>query len=476
MSSIISRALRGDRNALITLFDTYKQSVFYVSQAILRNESSISVTQRSMKGAVKALMDGEISSEEDFSLFATKLAITNCKQEILKNDPKAFRTPPRKDFHLQHINESIIDPELDSLENYLNCLPALHRFLVVLSLVLNMPASRISGFVGMESSIVEKALENEMDNLSRIYRCVKAAGGKCAAPTAELLKSEFRAAVSKELVPTEVEEMVVAYIIEISEPIKKRTQTQQSRIAFTGGILLVCALALVTVLSSADTTTSEDTANATTDSTLSTSQKETQDTSEATEYTEPFHINASKATEITEDVPKSEEQEATSCTAQIDIKDYGTITVSLDKDAAPATVENFISLAESGFYDGLTFHRIIKGFMMQGGDPNGDGTGGSEKTIAGEFSDNGFDNSLSHTRGAISMARSSDYNSASSQFFIVHKDSTYLDGQYAVFGYVTEGLDVVDAICNAAEPTDTNGSIAPEKQPVIQSITILINE
>ena len=126
----------------------------------------------------------------------------------------------------------------------------------------------------------------------------------------------------------------------------------------------------------------------------------------------------------------------------------------------------------------LTFHRIIEGFMMQGGDPNGDGTGGNtdengdEVTIVGEFSDNGYENSLSHTRGAVSMARSSEYDSASSQFFIVHEDSTSLDGQYAVFGHVTEGMDIVDAICEAAEPADSNGTIETDAQPVITSVTI----
>jgi len=161
-----------------------------------------------------------------------------------------------------------------------------------------------------------------------------------------------------------------------------------------------------------------------------------------------------------------------SYTAAIEVEGYGTITVALDAAAAPETVENFVSLAGSGFYDGLTFHRIMSGFMIQGGDPNGDGTGGSDKTVTGEFRENGFENPLSHTRGAISMARSNDYDSASSQFFIVHEDSAYLDGSYAVFGYVTDGMDVVDQICADAEPTDNNGSIAPASQPVITSITI----
>ena len=159
--------------------------------------------------------------------------------------------------------------------------------------------------------------------------------------------------------------------------------------------------------------------------------------------------------------------------AEIDIQDYGTITVELDGDAAPITVQNFMDLANDGFYDGLTFHRIIAGFMMQGGDPNGNGTGGSENTIKGEFSSNGVENTLSHTRGAISMARSQNPDSASSQFFICHADSAFLDGQYACFGYVTEGMDVVDAVCEAAQPTDGNGTIPADQQPVITAIRVI---
>lgn len=158
---------------------------------------------------------------------------------------------------------------------------------------------------------------------------------------------------------------------------------------------------------------------------------------------------------------------------QITVKEYGTIEVALDEEAAPLTVENFLKLTEEGFYDGLTFHRIIDGFMIQGGDPKGNGTGGSDETIKGEFSENGVENPLSHTRGAISMARSQDYDSASSQFFIVQEDSTYLDGQYAAFGYVTEGMDVVDKICEDVSVEDQNGTVLPENQPVIESIKVV---
>lgn len=159
--------------------------------------------------------------------------------------------------------------------------------------------------------------------------------------------------------------------------------------------------------------------------------------------------------------------------AEIVVKNYGTIALELDADVAPITVENFANLVNEGFYNGLTFHRIISGFMIQGGDPLGNGTGGSSKTIKGEFASNGVKNSISHVRGTISMARSSMPNSASSQFFIVHQDSTFLDGQYAAFGTVTSGMEVVDKICADTAVEDNNGTVAKNNQPVIEKITII---
>lgn len=157
---------------------------------------------------------------------------------------------------------------------------------------------------------------------------------------------------------------------------------------------------------------------------------------------------------------------------EIAVKDYGTIKVELDADIAPVTVTNFVKLAKEGFYDGLTFHRIIDGFMIQGGDPLGNGTGGADEDIKGEFSQNGVENSISHVRGTISMARSQEYDSASSQFFIVQSDSTYLDGQYAGFGMVTEGMEIVDKICQDIPVQDSNGTVSPDDQPVIEAITV----
>ena len=175
---------------------------------------------------------------------------------------------------------------------------------------------------------------------------------------------------------------------------------------------------------------------------------------------------------------------------EICVKNHGKIVVALDATTAPGTVENFISLAESGFYKGLTFHRIMENFMIQGGDPEGDGTGGSGKEIEGEFGLNGHANDISHKRGTISMARSEGYNSASSQFFICNADaSSSLDGKYAAFGYVVEGMSVVDSITEKTTERVAayygtqymywlyygNGAIPEELQPKIRYIKVLDN-
>lgn len=157
---------------------------------------------------------------------------------------------------------------------------------------------------------------------------------------------------------------------------------------------------------------------------------------------------------------------------KIEVENMGTIEAELDGITAPITVDNFISLAKSGFYDGSSFHRIISGFMVQGGSPGGVGYGGSGNYIKGEFANNGVRNEITHVRGTISMARGEGNDSGSSQFFIVHKDSTYLDGNYAGFGHVTSGMEIVDQIAETPVE-DSNGTTLPENRPVIKSITVI---
>lgn len=151
------------------------------------------------------------------------------------------------------------------------------------------------------------------------------------------------------------------------------------------------------------------------------------------------------------------------------IKDYGEIELELDRNVAPITVDNFLKLVNKGFYNGLTFHRVIKGFMIQGGCPKGNGTGGPGYQIKGEFMSNGVNNPLKHSRGVISMARAMNPDSAGSQFFIMHKDAPHLDGEYAAFGKVTSGIEVVDKIASVA----TNYMDKPLKPVIIESIEVI---
>ena len=159
----------------------------------------------------------------------------------------------------------------------------------------------------------------------------------------------------------------------------------------------------------------------------------------------------------------------TTNTVQIEMSDGGKIIVELDEKSAPLTVKNFQKLVAQHFYDGLIFHRVIFGFMIQGGDPQGTGMGGSKETVKGEFRANGISNPISHERGVISMARSQFYNSASSQFFICHADAKFLDGQYAAFGKVVEGMDVVDRIASVP----TNRADRPLVEQRISSVTFV---
>lgn len=162
--------------------------------------------------------------------------------------------------------------------------------------------------------------------------------------------------------------------------------------------------------------------------------------------------------------------------AEIDVDNIGKIKLALYHDIAPITVDNFVSLANDGFYDGLTFHRIYRGFMIQGGDPEGNGMGGSDNKIKGEFASNGVNNTLSHKRGVISMARSSNPNSASSQFFICHADSDFLDGNYAAFGEVVSGMDVVDAIADTPVTYGFSGEKSTPLVPVVMKTVRIVEE
>lgn len=453
MASILFKARQGSRSTLTALYEANKHTACHLANVLLRNpEKAEAIAAQALQSALQEVLAGQISSKEAFSAAVTAQIARLSREAVQKQDPRAFAVPLRKDSPISMAPSPFPDPHATPLKPYLDHLPDLHRFLLILRHGADLEPSAICACMDLESAALDQALEAEPDNLSRIYRAAKSADIPCIPPTHQMLRNAFREAAAQAPVPPTMDTQLLAYIDSVSGNAGFPLPAKAAIALGAAGILLLWLL-LPAGKTPPDTQTT----------TAETTQAPVETLPEQTEYSMPFdHV------EVKKEVPGSE----TAYYADICIADHGTITVALDPEAAPRTVENFISLAESGFYDGLTFHRIMEDFMMQGGDPNGDGTGGSEKTIRGEFADNGVQNPLSHTRGVISMARSSDYNSASSQFFIVHEDSTFLDGQYAAFGCVTEGMEIVDAICTAAEPTDSNGTIPPEDQPVITSVRI----
>ncbi len=273
-------------------------------------------------------------------------------------------------------------------------------------------------------------------------------------------------------IPNDVNATIYDTIDKIASPVESHDKTTAITVTIITAVVVACIVAMSFLFSKIDVSENDDDVELVGNEEL---------LSNNNKYTNTNGLNNSNNSNSSTKEPETSAISATidkSLTyyADIVIEDYGTITVELDYEAAPITVANFVGLAQSGFYDGLTFHRIIEGFMMQGGDPNGNGTGGSKDNIYGEFIANGWNNEISHKKGVISMARATDMNSASSQFFIMHEDSPHLDGQYAAFGHVVKGIEVVDDVCESAEPTDKNGTISSNNQPVIKTITIRTEE
>lgn len=500
MDTLLRKASKGNRAALTRLYEANGKQVFSLCCLLLPDcgADAAAVTKQSFKVALRAVTEGELSTEADFTAYVLKQAAYGCKRELLKRDSHAFRLPPQKNFRISHVNERLITPHASPIENYVSCLPAPQRFALVLELTDSMTAGQIAVLLSLDTACAALLREAQTDNLVKIDRALRERELPSIHPTNELLASALRYAAENTEVPSEAERDVTELINTLALPLERESRKRSTRLGALALLLLLGAIILGALFMGGSTDTEDgiDTAEPTVSAGVTETEADTEleatvtPTAEAETTPTPDQAPAVSDTPVEESpspsaVPAEPEESAESTAdlgeasnatltyyADISIENYGTVTVALDAEHAPITVANFVSLAESGFYDGLTFHRIIDGFMMQGGDPNGNGTGGSDQTIVGEFTDNGYDNPLSHTRGAISMARSSAYDSASSQFFIVHEDSTYLDGQYAVFGYVTDGMDIVDAICQSAQPTDSNGTIPAEEQPVISSITV----
>lgn len=459
----IQKAQKGDVHAMTELFESDKSIIWFLCRALLQDETeadraSIYVFNRTWS----EIVDGKIASEEKTLNFAIRRAVIYCKGKVYKQNKKAFRIPTNCNFIPAYDIERM-NLQGDLSEIILANLPVFQRFLYVIHTVAGYSEDELAELFAIKVKVVKKALEDESANILKITTLAERYLKINANVNINIFHDTIARKALESQVSKRVEEAVHQDIKKICLPIQKKRKRKQIRIlaASCAGILILCAVVggLISGKTKKPGIGEETLVSDESDSEGSSVGNDSEILDEGT------------VTDISSEDMGEMSIEATYY-ANIAIEGYGTITVALDGNSAPETVENFVSLAESGFYDGLTFHRIIKGFIMQGGDPNGDGTGGSENTITGEFSDNGIENNLSHTRGAVAMARSSDYDSASSQFYIVQEDCTSLDGQYAVFGYVTEGMDIVDEICSSAEPTDDNGTIPANEQPVIISITV----
>lgn len=462
MATTFEKSENGIPEAVRALYEGNKKEVMLLCSMLLCDETAAGkAVTFAFQSAWDSLLACEFQNEEELRKFLRRKAVNYCRVHVTKQNSKAFRAPANKNFgNIEYLPEQM-DTEGTTFEIVLHNLPVLHRFVYVLRTFGWYDESQIARLLNISEPLVKMAGEAESVNFDRIL----AAAGIEESYSDKAFKDDLLAQKEQTAVPPASEERIYADINEACRPFVEKKKKRTLRIAVIAAIVILAAAATGigirvgrSAKSSEDTETEETTTEDTTEDTTDSDASDTTDSDET-------DTGDTEADGVTIDV-------VASYYADIEIENYGTITVALDATAAPETVANFVSLANSGFYNGLTFHRIIEGFMMQGGDPNGDGTGGSDTTITGEFSDNGVTNNLSHIRGAISMARSSDYDSASSQFFIMQEDNTSLDGQYAVFGYVTSGLSVVDAVCDAAEPTDDNGTISADQQPVITSITI----
>lgn len=439
---LIAKAALGDKKSLDFICEKYGKYVyFFCTTVISDNKKAENAFKKSFKAIFSAISKNPNTDNLDEIVKSETVKV--CKSAIFdenNHENGAAKMQPFGDKDKISSASAITAEQKNLFVNALKSINANQRIVVLLNLLCDYNTKKIADILKISEDKVQNSLEYGRENIKKQLRMSDSKFTKrdiifLMTASANIVKEV--AAQAK--IPDSVDSFLDEIVLSLAKP--QKSDKKKAWIVISAVAVFLVAVIVVFVITS---NKSNGSAGATNDSASASNVSATIGESQA------------KGTHH----------------AEINIKDYGVIKVELNGDVAPITVANFINLANSHFYDGLTFHRIIDGFMMQGGDPLGNGTGGSENTIKGEFSQNGVENNLSHTRGAISMARSTDMDSASSQFFIVQSDSAYLDGQYACFGYVTDGMDIVDEICKNAVTTDSNGSVSAENQPVINSITI----
>lgn len=426
MAKTVKMAFHGEHDAMKALYEENKQKVFYIAKTLLSDDQEAEkAVQWVWENVWTDASAEQIVTEEEFSLLVVRLVASYCKKKVENGNPSVFKNDLKSD------TEEIT---------------ALKKFIFVLNKIGGMSQMQLAALFKMEAYTIQKMIDRADRHEAFIEELVKHQNEAVISDSTEQAIKRFLAERAKQTEKADKKKdgIRAAFVLAVGVIVLI--------FAFFGGAIKTAIFGEEPVQETVKESVSKET----------TAQKETK----------PAIDFAAEAAAL-----ENKLDESLIYYADIDIEEFGVVTVELDQLAAPITAANFVELAESGFYDGLTFHRILGGYLMQGGDPNADGTGGSGNPIRGEFAENGYENPLSHTRGAISMARSSNsYDSASSQFFIVQQDYPFWNGSYAVFGYVTEGMDVVDEICNNVRPMDGTGLVDSNSQPVIKSITIRTTE
>ena len=428
MSILMENAAKGRKKSMITLYEENKQKVYGFCSILLEDKDKAAAAATEVfNGAWEAIEEKGITTEKKFSEYLMASAAKQCRAALNIKEVTGLKKSTKQ--LLNKVYAGDVTTGLAELHAALKKLEPVQRYVYLLVNAGNMDYRELGYILKMKDADAKECYTGVVVALAEV---LEQSGSKLNVTEA---KSLLEQAKKSDEIPASVDAVCKNKIKECAKHLEldKKWILPLSIIAvMVIGVLIVGALEIKNTMADRNLRKT------------------------ASDYGITL-LNDSKAYYV-----------------DVTVEDYGKITILLDQEEAPLTAANFVSLAQSGFYDGLTFHRIMEGFMMQGGDPEGDGTGGSDKVIPGEFASNGYKNSLSHKRGTVSMARTEEPNSASSQFFIMQEDNATLDGKYAAFGQVVEGMDVVDAICAAAKPTDDNGTIPADDQPVISYVTVRI--
>lgn len=458
-NKLLKLASKGDKKALQQLYHQYAKTSYYLCCYFLKSEQAAAEATVTVFSQVFAATVGQpVLNEQLFKALVLGKTVEVTKANIQKNAPTAFRDAEKSavDGSYQAVKNAA-DPTAEEKQNLIKALRSLQNrqcYTLTMLTCFGLQKHQLAQYMKLDSDKIDASLARAKESFRKTLQLPENSRRELE-DQLRAVKAAMQEQAAAATVPPQVEKSVLAEAQKIAKFVTAKFFKHLAVAA--AGVIVAAGLVFGGIALFKNSNNSSDYED-------SSAKSQSAQGSSENQSTQSVHATNQSST-------TGPEFKATKH-AQIEIKNYGTISLELYGEEAPITVNNFAKLANEGFYNGLTFHRIISGFMIQGGDPNGDGTGGSTENIKGEFSQNGVQNRILHTRGTISMARSSENDSASSQFFIMQQDATHLDGAYAAFGRVTSGLEIVDKICENTPVTDSNGTVTAENQPVITSIKI----